>query len=1018
VNYAALWLLTTGSLLACLPCAAADIPQPLSLQRRMQWLDPAAAKRSTDDNQALIRAQFPQIPDAALQRAQSTGRSRVTQYPQQVHGIEVYGARLSVLRDADGQPRVVGGSLSAQAKTAALPAFALDAGQALAKVLAALKIDAVAGAAKRGNAEDRYLRLDLLQARGFSAHKPARIKPVWYPAGERLIAAYYVEVLGTRKGEQRPLAEAVLVSAEDGRILRRQSQIHDLQPFDYRVFAGATSGYPYFDPYGYTNPHPTSTPNGYKPTVPATMPLLSRIHGGISTGDPWLADDATQTRGNNVDAFFNADDIVDGDCGVDGWGPQFIAENGDFRANVTGTRRFDYPYDVNQAPADYVQCFDPLAPIPTDDVQLNAKIVQGFYAGNWLHDRFYDAGYDEAAGNSQQDNYGRGGLDNDPLIVHAGYLSTFTYAPADGESPSLTLGINLRSRSNRDVSAFDLGVTAHEWSHTMFGRLTTSSYYGQPAALNEGTADFVGLIVMVREQDRHARAGAPDFSAAYAVGAYMNSDYDYSADDLPPAGTPGNPDNTYYHGIRRYPYSSDKTINPLTFRHISLDNPVPAGSNPYDWKSRSLSNAEIHTAGEVWTNALWHCARNIFAAAPGAQFQARHNQFLQWLVSGHQLFPTDATYTEARDAMLAAIRTDSEADYRRCRSAFAARGLGAGAISPPRDSYSLRGVVESYRDVSYALDVVSMNLIEGAGGDGDGVLDRNESGTLRISLRNTGFETLDDITVAAPPIPGFYDISGALSVNDIHLAPGELADIDFAIRVRSPFGNSSVPIQTFAWDQDHPQAFAAQSRSFAVSYNLVRDRYVDTLDHAATFSADWTPMYLDYPHGCAQYICMGPYDDPVDDADVLPWKRQRYNGNWAYLMGDPQLSLNAALASQAFTVSASAPLELKLRHDFDFERAPTGPSAGRVEIRIDGGDWLYAAPFLASGQAEFRGLSSGWRNDTLRFNASLAGRSVQLRFLAQSNSTFRPNDAHWALSRIEISGATTAPFSRAVADLD
>ena len=42
-----------------------------------------------------------------------------------------------------------------------------------------------------------------------------------------------------------------------------------------------------------------------------------------------------------------------------------------------------------------------------------AAVTNLFYMNNYLHDWYYDAGFDEAAGNAQRDNYGRGGLAND-----------------------------------------------------------------------------------------------------------------------------------------------------------------------------------------------------------------------------------------------------------------------------------------------------------------------------------------------------------------------------------------------------------------------------------------------------------------------------------------------------------------------------------------------------------------------------------------------------------------------------
>ena len=42
-----------------------------------------------------------------------------------------------------------------------------------------------------------------------------------------------------------------------------------------------------------------------------------------------------------------------------------------------------------------------------------------FFASNFVHDFFYDLGFDEAAGNFQQDNFGRGGAGGDPVKLNA-----------------------------------------------------------------------------------------------------------------------------------------------------------------------------------------------------------------------------------------------------------------------------------------------------------------------------------------------------------------------------------------------------------------------------------------------------------------------------------------------------------------------------------------------------------------------------------------------------------------------
>src|SRR5262249_7874035 len=111
--------------------------------------------------------------------------------------------------------------------------------------------------------------------------------------------------------------------------------------------------------------------------------------------DPWLPAGATETMGNNVDAYI---DIF----GNDGYSPG----QGDFRANITSANTFDRIYDLN---------LDPVPNGMPDQNQGKAALAQIFYVTNWLHDWWYDSGFNEAAGNAQKDNFGRGGIPGDPL---------------------------------------------------------------------------------------------------------------------------------------------------------------------------------------------------------------------------------------------------------------------------------------------------------------------------------------------------------------------------------------------------------------------------------------------------------------------------------------------------------------------------------------------------------------------------------------------------------------------------
>jgi hypothetical protein len=95
----------------------------------------------------------------------------------------------------------------------------------------------------------------------------------------------------------------------------------------------------------------------------------------------------TDTQGNNAVAQEDADADDLGGTRPDG-GPG---------------RVFDLPLDPDLAPETY----------------QSAAIVNLFYWTNVLHDVHYRYGFDEAAGNFQQSNYGSGGLGGDPVFADA-----------------------------------------------------------------------------------------------------------------------------------------------------------------------------------------------------------------------------------------------------------------------------------------------------------------------------------------------------------------------------------------------------------------------------------------------------------------------------------------------------------------------------------------------------------------------------------------------------------------------
>jgi uncharacterized protein (TIGR03382 family) len=229
-----------------------------------------------------------------------------------------------------------------------------------------------------------------------------------------------------------------VISGRDGSVLVRSNLIAHAQPFTYRVWADAAGNHqPYISPVG--NGEAPAPPGGPAPADnPYTLPPavarqdVSLLSGPIESGDPWLKDDATETVGNNVHAYADLG-------GEDGFSP---APGPDYTAETSGTRAFQYDWSES-------------AGANTSVAQNKAAITQLFFMTNWLHDWYYDHGFDEAAGNAQDDNYGRGpaGGDLDALFAEVvdftGVDNANMWTPADGAPPRMQMYV---FDSTNDVS--------------------------------------------------------------------------------------------------------------------------------------------------------------------------------------------------------------------------------------------------------------------------------------------------------------------------------------------------------------------------------------------------------------------------------------------------------------------------------------------------------------------------------------------------------------------------------------
>lgn len=428
-------------------------------------------------------------------------------------------------------------------------------------------------------------------------------------------------------------------------------------------------------------------------TTISELPIFDDL-GWINDRDETAEDIPSMTMGNNVKAYRDqiAPDGVDMDPNYSTGNLRFSTAFGSPGVNTsyiqpgssaTG-RNFVYRYQKGQLwepwwpapegphePKPLRRSIDYLTQAVTYVPESNEPYDSGsvanvFFWTNRFHDRMYELGFTEPARNFQSVNFGRGGLSADEIYAEAQDFGTqsgtkttpmfdnvtFTFKP-DGQPGKLQMYMFADCEPGylRDA-ALEQDVTLHELTHGVTNRLINNAVglsFRQGLGMGEGWSDFTALSLLSDYPSTRTESER-DPDLMYPVGGWLTNRFLgvlYDSD---------------FYGIRRWPYSTDVNVNPVTYASISsrLDTSSVKGSyyqSPL-CVSRYGSEQE-HNMGEVWCSMLWQVRSAVmhnykdYGDANGYKNGNQH--MLQLTVNALKITPSNPTYVDARNAILDAV---------------------------------------------------------------------------------------------------------------------------------------------------------------------------------------------------------------------------------------------------------------------------------------------------------------------------------------------------------------------------
>lgn len=190
----------------------------------------------------------------------------------------------------------------------------------------------------------------------------------------------------------------------------------------------------------------------------------------------------------------------------------------------------------------------------------------------------------------------------------------------------------------------DNGIISHEYGHGISNRLSgaNANCLTNAEQMGEGWSDWFALMMQIKSGDNGV--------TPVPIGTYASNQPNNGA------------------GIRNYPYSTDMTINPLTFINSNVE--------------------AVHTRGEFMATVLWDLTWayiNKYGFDPNLYTgNGGNNRVMKLVIDALKLQPCNPTFVSFRNALIAAeAATIGSAGHNNCliREVFRRRGMGLNADS-------------------------------------------------------------------------------------------------------------------------------------------------------------------------------------------------------------------------------------------------------------------------------------------------------------------------------------------------